>query len=78
MVGIKDRDTNKISAKVVPDTTANSIKSFILENIHPETTIFADEATVYEDLPNHESVSHSAVEYVRGQVHTNGNHSGRC
>ena len=76
VVGIKDRDTNKVSAKVVPDTTANSIKSFILENIHPETTIFTDEAVVYEDLPNHESVSHSAMEYSRrghrGQVHTNG------
>ena len=72
VVGAKDRPTNQVSAKVVPDTTANTLKSFILENIHPETIIFTDDATVYENLPNHESVKHSAAEYVRGPVHTNG------
>ena len=72
VVGVKDRLTNQVSAKVVPDTAATTLKSFILENIHPETIIFTDDATVYEDLPNYESVKHSAAEYVRGQVHTNG------
>ena len=35
--------------------------------------MYTDEASAYEGLPRpHESVKHSASEYVRGQIHTNG------
>ena len=32
----------------------------------------ADDASIYDGLPNHESVKHSVAEYVRGMAHTNG------
>ena len=72
IAGVKDRETNAVRAKVVDNTEAETLMRFILERIHPETAIFTDEARAYESLPNHEAVKHSAREYVRGQVHTNG------
>ena len=34
--------------------------------------VYTDSSPVYHDLKHHESVNHSAGEYVRGQAHTNG------
>ena len=37
-----------------------------------ETIVYSDEASAHERLPNlHDSVTHSASEYVRCDVHTN-------
>ena len=72
VVGVKDRETNQVSAQVVSDTTAETLQGFVGRNVIPGTTIYTDEATAYTNLPNHESVKHSVSEYVRGQVHTNG------
>ena len=45
----------------------------VAEHTAPEATVYSDEAIVYDSLPNpHEAVNHSALEYVRGGVHTNG------
>ena len=38
----------------------------------PGATIYTDEASAYEGLPNHEAVKQSVSEYVRGMPHTNG------
>ena len=72
VVGVKDRETNQVSAQVVSDTTAETLQGFVGRNVISGTTIYTDEATAYTNLPNHESVKHSVSEYVRGQVHTNG------
>ena len=72
VAGIKDRSTNKISARVVPNTKSETMIGFIMEHADPETKIYTDDALVYHVLPNHESVKHSVGEYVRGQAHTNG------
>ena len=72
VVGVKDRTTNKIQAQVVDDTTSATLQGFITSNTIPGARIYTDDATAYTDLPNHESVKHSVMEYVRGQVHTNG------
>ena len=34
--------------------------------------IYTDESRVYDRLPNHEAVNHTAGEYVKGQAHVNG------
>ncbi len=72
VVGVKDRATKRVSAKVVADTTAESLQSFVQENIKPGATVYTDDATAYEGFPNRESVKHSLLEYVRGPIHTNG------
>ena len=72
VVGMKDRDSNCVQAKVVSDTKTETMSRFIMENVKPGTKIYTDDALTYHDLPNHETVKHSVGEYVRGKAHTNG------
>ena len=45
----------------------------VVERATDGATAYTDEASAYTGMPfNHESVKHSAKEYVRGMVHTNG------
>lgn len=72
VVGAKDRASNRVSAKVVHETTAPTLRSFIQSNATDGTAIYTDDACAYQGLTNHETVKHSVGEYVRDQVHTNG------
>ena len=72
VVGVKDRDTNQVSAQVVPDTSRETLEGFVKRNVIPGTTIYTDEAKAYEKLANHKAVKHSVRAYVKGRVHTNG------
>ena len=73
VVGAKDRATKQVAAKVVKRTDKANIHSFVAERVSPDALVYSDDALVYETLPNpHEVVNHSALEYVRGDVHTNG------
>ena len=72
VVAVKDRPSNRVQAKVVPDTKAETLQGFVLDRVQPGTTVFTDEARAYDALPNREAVAHSLLEYVRGPVHTNG------
>ena len=72
VVGAKDRRSNRVSAKVVNDTTAETLQGFVHRNVKADAPVYTDDAVAYTTLPNHESVRHSVGEYVRGQVHTNG------
>ena len=72
VAGIRDRATNKVKAKVVPNTMSETLGGFVVGSVIPGTKIFTDDATAYTHLPNHASVKHSVREYVRGSVHTNG------
>jgi len=43
------------------------------ESIATGSVVYTDESGIYNDLPfPHDTVNHSAKEYVRGLVHTNG------
>ena len=70
--GIKDRRTNQVRAKVVPDEKGETLRGFVCDHTEPEATVYTDDASAYKRLENHESVNHSRLEYVRGPVHTNG------
>ena len=72
IVGIKDRETNRVVAKVVTDVKKPTLQEFIKDNVDPEAEVFTDNNTAYNGLKNKESVNHSIGEYVRGMVHTNG------
>ncbi len=72
VVGAKDRRSNRVSAKVVGDTTAETLQGFVHRNVKADAPVYTDDARAYEGLPNHESVKHSVYEYVKGDVHTNG------
>ena len=73
IVGAKDRATNQVTARVVESTDKPTLHGFVAENAAPDATVYTDEAAAYTTLPNpHEAVNHSVLEYVRGDVHTNG------
>ena len=65
---------NQVSANVVPGTDAKSLRGFIGENVKDGSKVYTDDHGGYIGLPNveHETIRHSAREYVREQIHTNG------
>jgi len=74
VVGMRERDTGKVKAKPVSDTTKTTLHGLIHENVEEGSTVYTDEARAYLGLQGyeHESVNHSAKEFVNGMAHTNG------
>ena len=75
VVGVKDRETGKVSATRVSSTDSLTLGNFVAKHANFGTTVYTDEASVYNVLEpwyHHESVKHSVSEYVRGQAHTQG------
>ena len=72
VVGMKDRETGTVSAKVVDRTDAPTLQGFVLGQVQPGAAIYTDEHGAYRGLPNHQTVKHSVGEYVDGMAHTQG------
>jgi len=73
VVGMKDRASNEVQAKVVRRTDAETLQGFIVEHADAFATVYTDDAKAYASLPfDHGTVKHSVAEYVKGQIHTNG------
>jgi transposase-like protein len=75
VLGIRERG-GRTKAKPVPGTGAATLQPEIRAAIEPGSTIHSDEWAGYSGLGGkdytHETVAHSAGEYVRDDVHTNG------
>jgi transposase-like protein len=75
VMGMVDRDTRQVRAKVLPEVTRERLQNEILEQIEKGSKIYTDQHGGYDRLSFkgfvHETVTH-ADEYVRGQVHTQG------
>lgn len=74
-IGMRDRKTNKVTAKVVPSTNAGDLQGFVRDNAAEGAEVYTDELPACKGLAadfQHDSVNHSVNEYVDGQVHTNG------
>ena len=72
VVGMKDRDTNRVSAAVVEGTDRQTLQGFVLGQTANRARVFTDDHAAYQGLPNHQTVKHSVGEYVDGMAHTNG------
>ena len=72
IVGMVDRDTNKIVTQVIPNTKKRTLQDFVIYNTELGARVFTDEFPAYTGLANHEVVKHKVGEYVNGMVHTNG------
>ena len=58
---------------MVEKTDAETLQGFVIERTDPDATVYTDDAKAYKGLPfKHESVNHSAGEYVKDNAHTNG------
>lgn len=73
VVGLKDRPTKNVRAGVIPTASAICLHRFINEHVDGDAQVYSDELGAYKKIPfKHESVKHSAGEYVRGMAHING------
>jgi len=75
VMGMLDRESRKVRAKVIPNAKRDVLQAEILNAIEKGSTVYTDGWTGYDNLAAqdyiHETVTH-IQEYVRGQVHTQG------
>jgi transposase-like protein len=74
VMGLLDRDLRQVRAKVVPDVKRETLQREVLREVKHGSKVYTDEHVGYDNLHSrfiHEVVNHS-IEYVNGQVHTNG------
>nr|VFK52557.1 MAG: Transposase [Candidatus Kentron sp. TC] len=76
VVGIRERDTGTVKASTVSDTTRETLHSMVVDNVESGSTVYSDEHKGYIGLHLlgyvHNSVNHSAKEFVNEMAHTNG------
>ena len=73
VVGVKDRETNKVKAEVVNSQNKETLQTFVLDNTTEGAQLYTDEAAGYRGIArDHIAVKHSVGKYVEGQAHTNG------
>ena len=77
VVGAKDRDTNRVVARVIDRTDRDTLQGFVDEHADPAAALYTDDATAYKGSGReHQTVKHSAAEFVRylegAEIHTNG------
>ena len=51
VIGIKDRESNRMSARVLERTDKGSLQSFVAKHTAPGATVYSDEAAAYEGTP---------------------------
>ena len=73
VVGMKDRETGRVATAAVESTDAPTLQGFVESRMEATAQVYTDEAAAYCGLArSHETVKHSAREYVHGMAHTNG------
>ena len=72
VVGVKDRATGQVAARVVERTDKDTLQGFVKTHTAQGAKVYTDDTCSYRSLDNHESVKHSVGEYVNGMAHTNG------
>ena len=74
VLGMRQRG-GKVIAMPIKMTDKGTIQDIIFKHIEEDTTIYTDEHRSYDGLDEegyeHDTVNHSAGEYVDGDVHTN-------
>ena len=74
VMGIRERESGTVRAFPVEATDGITLRSAIRANVAPGATVYTDCHAGYRGMREyrHEAVAHSAGEYVRGEIHTNG------
>ena len=75
VVGMLDRDTRQVRAKVIPNVKRETLQNEILNQIERKSTIYTDNYAGYDGLKVRDFVDETVThieEYVRGEVHTQG------
>ncbi len=76
VMGMLNRETRKVRAKVIPNVKRETLQTEILKNVGHNAHIFTDQHVGYDGLEDVNNFTHRTVnhltEYVRGRVHTQG------
>ena len=76
VVGLRERSSGQVKSYQVADTKADTLQRIVCENVAVGSTVYTDDAGAYDGLHRHgyrhETVRHSAGEYVKGRAHING------
>ena len=73
VVGVRDRATKQIAAKVVEHADASALQGLVVGHATPDVTVYSDDSSTCDSLPfDQDIVKHSLSEYVKGDVYTNG------
>ena len=76
VVAIKERGTRKVKAKVTERVSSILLQRLVQETVEEGSAVYTDQNPGYKGLKKknykHESVNHSAGEYIKGKAHTNG------
>lgn len=73
VIGMYDRESRQVRAKVIPNTKRETLQNEILKNVKYGSKVYTDEAVSYNRTGwhyIHDTVNHAEC-YVKGQVHTN-------
>ena len=73
VMGMFDRESREVRAKVIPNVKRETLQKEILKNIKYGSKVYTDSAVTYNRIGwhyVHEAVNHAET-YVNGQVHTN-------
>jgi transposase-like protein len=72
--GVLERD-GEVRVSVVANQKKGTLQAKVKEHVEPGASVFTDTLRSYDGLDAeyvHATVDHSAGEYVKGEVHTNG------
>ena len=70
VAGVKGRATGRVSASVVRNVKKGTLHVFVHERVDPGATVYTDELRSYRGVAErHDTVNHTAREYVRDQAH---------
>ena len=73
VAGLRDRASGKVVARAIERTDSQTLHSFIWDHALPGSSVYTDDHAAYRGIPyRHRVVRHSAGEYVKGKVHTQG------
>ena len=74
VLGMRERNSGKIVANTIEDTTQRTLHSAVHAKVMPGSSIYSDEHPSYRKLEpryEHRSVNHNRGQYVDEPVHTN-------
>jgi transposase-like protein len=76
VMGMLNRETRQIRAKVIPNVKRETLQAEILEHVGFNAYVFTDGHVGYDKLSEYKNFTHKTVnhinEYVNGRVHTQG------
>ena len=72
VAGARDHASGEISAKVVPDNTAQVLLEFVSVRVDPDAEVWTDDHGGYLGAQHRHIVRHSLGQYVNEQAHING------